>query len=297
MSYFSSLALDNREIAVLSWMCLIAALGLAKPAVRASGLLVLKALFNRKLAIPWAIQVLYVILMLVSLNGWGLWSADNFKTAVIWMFFTATVMTSKVCTAASDQMHLLRAIRGGFAITVLLEFVVNTFVLHIAIELVLVPIMAILTAMATLVEIRGEYKPIRKYADAILATLGLALLLYCIYRLWSDFDTFAEVDTLVSFLLPLVMLLLYTPFLYGIATVCVYENTFVRLRIFMNDSDLRRFAKRALLLHCGFNYERVSRWWKLYICDRPQTRAGVMGLIRDSKHSARVPPEDAASLR
>jgi hypothetical protein len=275
--------LDNREIAILIWVAGLLALVLAKPKHRKPIGGVIRAFFDKKLLICWIAEICYIAAIAFSLWGWGLWSIDNLKATTIWFFTAAVVMTVRIGSDDPQRSHLRKAMRDGFAATIIAEFLVNLYVFPIAVELVILPVMAVLGAFSVMVDLKEEHKQLRGCRDAVLTLIGGALLIYISYRIWGDFDRLFRVETLIDFLLPLLMLLLFLPFLFLLAAFIVYEATFTRLRILMKDDGLRRFTKRALLTHCWFDIDRVHRWRKLYLRDRPRSESEVLESIRRSR--------------
>ena len=275
--------LDNREIAILIWIAGLLALVLSKPKLRKPFGGVIRVLFDRKLLICWIAEIGYIAAIAFSLWGWGLWSLDNLKATIIWFFTAAVVMTVRIGSDDPQRSHLRKAVRDGFAATVLAEFLVNLYVFPIVVELVILPVMVVLGAFSVMVDLKEEHKQLRGCRDAVFTVIGGGLLIYISYRIWHDFDRVFRAETLVDFLLPLLMLILFLPFMYMLAAFIVYEATFTRLRILMRDDRLRRFTKRALLAQCRFDFDRVHRWRKLYLRERPRSEAEVLDSIHRSK--------------
>jgi len=274
---------DNRETAILIWVTGLLTLVISKPKLRETFGGVIRAIFHRKLLICWIAEIVYIAAIALSLRGWGLWSIDNLKSTIVWFFTAAVVMTIRIGSDDPERSHLRKAIREGFAVTIIAEFLVNLYVFPLAIELVILPVMIVLGAFSAMIDLKEEHKQLRGFRDVVFSLIGGALLIYITYRIWHDVDTFFSIETLIDFLLPLLMLVLFLPFIYLLAVFIAYEATFTRLNILMKDDHLRRFTIRSLLTNCWLDFDRVHRWRKLYINERPRSEAEILESIQQSR--------------
>jgi len=275
----NSWTLNNREMAIAIWLAVLLAWVLSHRGTRESIPGLLKAAFHWKLTACWIAVALYALLAALSLEGWGLWSVDNLKATLLWVVTAGLVMVFRVASEQPDRQRLWQSSIGGLKISIVLEFIANVYVFPLLIELVAVPLLAALTALAAFAEIREEHKQAKGCFNGLLSIAGLTLLGYGVYRIWADFEHFAQFSTLVDFLLPILLTVFFLPFLFVLVVVAAYETVFVQLKIFMHDDALRRFTRWELVRQCGWNFERAARWRKRYMLERPSTREAVRASI------------------
>jgi len=95
---------------------------------------------------------------------------------------------------------------------------------------------------------------------------------YAAYQLPLEFTDFWQLSTVLSFSLPIVLTVLFVPFLWLVAVAVAYENAFCRLRFFVEDPKMQRFVRRQMYWNFGLRFYEVNRWWKVYMNERPQTK-------------------------
>jgi len=273
--------LDNREIAILVWLAVFLTWVVAKREIRDAAAGLFRAAFQARLAIYYSLVLGYVALIVAVLRQLGFWHLDNLKSTLLWLFTAAFVMAIQVGLARDTGAYLAKAVREGLKISVVLEFITNLYPVTLLIELLLVPIATILTCMLVIAESKEKYKPLRGPINAILALLGLALLAYAISEARTEFRRFTNLSTLVEFLLPIVLTILFVPFLLSAAAWMKYESVFTRLQFFIEDPDLRAFTKLQLVKRFGFNLRGVDHWWEHFIQVRPRTKAEIRRSLRD----------------
>lgn len=276
--------LNNREIAVLVWLGVVLAWAVSQAKIRQATLGVLRAALAWKIVLPVLMLATYVGLVVLGLRELGFWALNNLKATVLWFLTAGILMIFDVGSVPSDDRYFQKAILNGFKVSVVLEFVVGFYVLSLLLELLLIPTATILACMLVLVESREELKTLRSPLNALVATIGFGLLAYAFYRLFTDFDSFAKISTVVEFLLPIVLTLLFLPSLYVLAAWASYENWFVRLQFFMDDPELRRFTKLHLIRTFRLNFRALNRWGQSFIRERPRTREEVLASLQSVRN-------------
>lgn len=279
--------LDNREISGALWLAIFLGWAFSNEEVRKASVGVAKAALAWKIVLCVPMMAAYVAMVVLALRSVGFWNTGNLKVTVLWSLTAALAMVFDVGSVADDERYFQKASRDGFKVSVVLEFVVNLYVLSLPLELILVPTGTILACMLVIAESKDEFKPIRALLNTVLALIGLGLLAYVAHRVYTDFQSFAQLSTLTEFLLPILLTVLFLPFLYILATVVSYENLFVRLQFLMNDPELRSFTRGQLLRKFGLNFRGLNRWAKRCSRDRPRTREEVLTSIRKSETTCR----------
>lgn len=272
--------LDNREISVVVWLAIFFAWAFSKEEVRKASVGVVKAALAWKIVLCVFMMAAYVAMVVLTLRSVGLWNTVNLKATVIWGLTAAPAMAFDVGSITEDARYFQKAVRDGFKISVLLEFIINLYVLSLPLELLLVPTIVILACMLVITESKDGLESIRVFLNTVLALIGLGLLAYATHRVYADFQFFARLPTLTEFLLPILLTALFLPFLYIFATIVSYETLFGRLQFLMNDPELRRFTKGQLLRKFGLNFRGLNRWMKCFGHNLPRTREEVLTSIQ-----------------
>ncbi len=263
--------LNNREIAILVWLMVCLLWGLSTAPIRKGMTGVVRAALAWKLVTAVLTAFAWMALIVGCLHQLGVWRWANAKVAVLWFLTAALVMIFNV-TSADDEHYFRKAILDGARISVVLEFIVNFYVFNLFLEFILVPIITVLSCLLVVAELNEEYKPVRLFLNGFMATFGFGLLIYATHKIYTDFWAFAQLDTLVELLLPLILTVFFLPFLFLLATLMAYEQVFVRLRFMLKDPILQRYTKVRLIRRFGLNFHGINRWWRQFVMDRPSTK-------------------------
>lgn len=272
---------DNREISIVIWLAIFLVWMLSKEEVRKASVGVAKAALAWKIILCVFMMSAYVAMVVLALRTAGLWNTGNLKATVIWSLTATPAMAFDVGSITEDENYFQKAVRDGFKISVVLEFIINLYVLSLPLELLLIPTITIFACMLVITESRDGFEPTHALLNTVLALIGLGLLAYAANRIYTDFQSFARLPTLTEFLLPILLTVLFLPFLYILAPIVSYENLFSRLQFLMNDPELRRFTRVQLLRKFGLNFRGLNRWAKRFSHDRPHTREEVLASIRE----------------
>jgi hypothetical protein len=88
------------------------------------------------------------------------------------------------------------------------------YVFRLVVELVLVPVLFLLAGLLVVSQLKEEYKPVERLVSNATALFGAGVFAYAGYSIYSDWSSFAKVETAKDFLVPLALSLLFMPFIY-----------------------------------------------------------------------------------
>lgn len=273
--------LDNREISIAVWLGITLAWGCSKGEIRKAGCGIVRAALRWKILLCMSMMAIYIALMVLVLHVAGVWGLGQLKATILWALTAALVMVFDVASIPSDETYFRKAMLDGLKISVVLEFIVNLYVFSLPLEFILIPVATLIACMLVIAESTEELRPAHSFLSTIMVILGLALLGHALYRAYIALDALVQMATLVEFLFPVILTLLFLPFLYMLATLVSYENVFIRLQMFVQDSELRRFTKLQLVRSFGLNFRALNRWAKRFVEQRPSTREAVLRSIRN----------------
>ena len=256
---------SNREIAAGLWLLVFIGWSLCNESVRKSFIELLKTFCAKPIIIIFVLMSIYIFMIVILLNEIGLWSIKQLKNTIMWSVSVASVMLFRINSISEDENYFKNALLDNLKIVVVLEFIVNVNSLNLLLELILVPITAILGGMLAIAESNDKFLPGKKLITAILSTIGIGLLSYSIYEISQNFYNFATKQNILDFILPIIMSSAYLPFVYFMALFMTYEVLFIRLSFFVKDANMLKYAKRATLRNFNINLSKLKRWAK-HIC-------------------------------
>jgi len=138
--------------------------------------------------------------------------------------------------------------------------VINLYVFDLWVELILVPIMAILGALLGYSSVFPKYKQVEKFLSYIVGIFGLGFLVYAIYNIIADFQGFMSASNFREFLLPIVFTILIFPVVYFMALYVSYELLFVRINFLVKNSSLAKYTKWKTVFAFHLNLKSLRIW-------------------------------------
>ena len=126
-----------------------------------------------------------------------------------------------------------------------------------------------------------KFKGAEKVVFWILLGIGLWVVGDAVVHVLRNLSEFTAIDTLVSFSLPIVMTILFSPFLIAFAIYVAYEQVFRALRWVIPEESLRAYAKLLCFAAFGSNLELLKRWHTEVVRTKPEDQASLKETIRE----------------
>jgi hypothetical protein len=254
-------ALNNRELAIAIWIFIAAIWSIFHPKIRKTLFHAIQAFFAWKLAISYILMFLYVAIVVLVLKSIRIWKISNLPLTLIWLICIAFVMLFGF-SKANDKKFFKKGIKDNFKGLVFLEFFFNLYVLSIWLELILVPIFAIFGGLLAIAEHDKEFEIAKKLINSIMTFMGLFFISYAIYMAIKDFKNFVSFENLQNFYLPIILTISFLPFVYLAALFAGYESLFIRLKFFIPDLIVLKYAKLKTIKAFNINLWQLNNWSK-----------------------------------
>lgn len=279
--------LNSREIATLIWLGFVAAAILLMPTMRKSLGGLWQAFTQKKL-----LQVVTVFAMYVGLMIWFLyvvcwWDWDQLKNTIIWTFLVALVAVFHSNKIADEPGYFRNWIMENFQAQAFIQFLVTLYTYPLPVELVVIPFVTLLTGMIAVGQNSPKTKPTAAILTNVLGVLALVFFGYALVMTVMDFWTYATVQTWRDLYIPIVLSLLFLPFIFVLYVFMSYETTFSALPFSIKDDRLRRGAKWRSILAFGPNVDLLRRWQRHVALHQPTDKATLKAGIREVKRARR----------
>jgi hypothetical protein len=294
--------LNNREIATLFWLTLLVVGAFAWPATRSSAFGVIKAFFRRPLLIVFAAAALYVAACVALLQTFHLWEWANLKTTMVWAASFAFLSMFDLNRIDEDHTYFRKTLRDTLSVTAALLFIAQFYAFRLAIELLLLPAITFIALLHAIPEAKPEHAAVNSLLGNLLATTGLTFFAYSAYQTVRHWSEFATVHTAREFGVPILLSILFLPFLYVMSVYSVYERVFIGLTWAIENDRLRRYAKRKALLNFRLDLDLLKRWRRMMLHGRPEECEAIrqsfrkVRILRErERNPPPVPPEEGWS--
>ena len=258
--------LSTREWATLIWGCIFMLYVLCHREIRKSLWNVIVIFFDKKLRILWEIILLYVLTITMVFCYLPIWENIYIKDIIIWFLFSGLIYCLNAVSSEADETYIKKILKDNLKFTMILEFFMSTFTFNIWIELAIIPVITIITVMNVIAERKEEYKNVHKLLDSVLAIAGFWIFYETIKIGINEYKQLNIINTLVSFMIPIVYLILIIPLEYILELYSKYEVLFLRMT-FKEEKDkrIRLHHRTAIFRECNFSVRKILLFQREYM--------------------------------
>lgn len=263
--------LTTRELALIIWLILLLCAVLFQSKLRYHVKEILKTAFHPQLLPLYGTFLIYVMATVALLRVVGFWDSSLLKDTVFWLLFSAMNLFFGISfnlDKIRDGRYFGGLIKDNLKSSISVEFLINLYSFRLWIELVMLPIMALLVMTNTYAELSSKrddgYKKAHSCLNYLLGIIGLIYIGYAIYKTIGDPKAVFSVAVGKELLLPLLLMLLFIPYLYALALYFKFETMFIANNVLFKDKARadRLWIKFYTLFYGNFSFKRVHRIWR-----------------------------------
>ena len=167
----------------------------------------------------------------------------------------------------ADEEYIRKVLKDNLKLMIVLEFIISTFTFNIWVELVIIPITTIIVIMNVIAEREEEYEKVHKLLDMVLAVAGFWILYETIKIGIHEYKELDALNTFISFMIPIVYLILIIPLEYILELYSKYEVLFVRMSFKeAKDKKIQRRHRWLVIKVCKLSGHKVMLFQKKYWC-------------------------------
>lgn len=145
-------------------------------------------------------------------------------------------------------------------ILAIIQFIVSIYAFPLWVELLLVPILALVGGMSAIAERDEKHNKVKKLLGGLMIFFGITVFVWTAYMLITNFNEFGQESTFYDFIVPPLLTLFYLPFIFTVMVYSTYEQAFVRLIFPIKENKLRLTAKVYAFLFFNFRIALLDRW-------------------------------------
>lgn len=258
---------STRELATAFWIgAILIAVGMAivtNKKIRQGFIGVLKCFFNRKLRKLWEIYFLYIGIITLMFSRSPIWKNIYLKDIILWTLFSGLTICMNAVAGEADEKYISKVLKDNIRFTVVTEFLLSTFTFSFWVELIIIPITTVIVLFDTVAEHKSDAIAVHKLLQDVMAFAGLCVILQTVRVGILEYRELNVINTLVSFFIPIVYLLLVTPLEYAFELYSKYEMLFIQMH-FKEPSDkmVRRKRHLKVIKVCGLSVKRIMLFQK-----------------------------------
>lgn len=258
---------STRELATAFWVgAILIAVGMAivtNKKIRQGFIGVLKCFFNRKLRRLWEIYFLYIGIITLMFSRFPIWKNIYLKDIILWTLFSGLTICMNAVAGEADEKYISKVLKDNIRFTVVTEFLLSTFTFSFWVELIIIPITTVIVLFDTVAEHKSDAIAVHKLLQDVMAFAGLCVILQTVRVGILEYRELNVINTLVSFFIPIVYLLLVTPLEYAFELYSKYEMLFIQMH-FKEPRDKKVKRKRHLkvIKACGLSVRKIILFQK-----------------------------------
>ncbi len=258
---------STRELATAFWTGIIlVAVGMTivtNKKARKSFIEVLKCFFGRKIRMLWEIYFLYIGIITFLFSRLPIWESIYLKDIIIWTLFSGLTICINAVAGEADEKYILKVLKDNIRFTMVTELLLSSFTFSFWVELIIIPITIVIVLFDTVAEHKSDAIAVHKLLQDVIAFAGLCVILQTVRVGILEYRELNVINTLVSFFIPIVYLLLVTPLEYAFELYSKYEMLFIQMH-FKEPSDKMVQRKRHLkvIKVCGLSVKRIMLFQK-----------------------------------
>ena len=258
---------STRELATAFWGgAILIAVGMAivtNKKIRQGFIGVLKCFFNRKLRKLWEIYFLYIGIITLMFSRFPIWKNIYLKDIILWTLFSGLTICMNAVAGEADEKYISKVLKDNIRFTVVTEFLLSTFTFSFWVELIIIPITTVIVLFDTVAEHKSDAIAVHKLLQDMMAFAGLCVILQTVRVGILEYRELNVINTLVSFFIPIVYLLLVTPLEYAFELYSKYEMLFIQMH-FKEPRDKKVKRKRHLkvIKACGLSVRKIILFQK-----------------------------------
>lgn len=250
--------LTTREIALSFWLLLtIVLFSLNKPSRTAMRSL-LGDFFITGIQLSILALAIYMTIITLGLSLLGLWTQALLKDTIVWGVTVAFVMQMSVNKIRSKD-YFKNVIRDTLKWTIFLEFVLSLYTFNLLTELILISSFVVLGALQGIAMTDKKHQKVQNLLSGLTGIIGLTIISITIYKTVDNYTGVLTINSLISFVYPIIMTLFFIPFIYCYAVYVKYDTLFSLASHFAKDKTKVGNIKKQILWTAKLNL------WTLWI--------------------------------
>ena len=174
-------------------------------------------------------MVAYLFVIVALLRKVSLWNPSLLKGALIWFVFSGVALGSN-SVEINREFKIHKLVGDNLRVAVIIEYLVNFYTFPLIIEVFTVPIITVIMVGSIVASNNEKLSSGYNLFEWLSVLIGMVVLSFVGLQILQNYRSFASIQTLIGFLLPLILSLCFIPFMYLAALYSHYEDVFNRLR-------------------------------------------------------------------
>ncbi|KSU03222.1 hypothetical protein KF282_1893 [Lactococcus lactis subsp. lactis] len=232
---------NNRELAAGIWIIILFLFSIFSKEFRKFYKKIFPILLKKNIIIAFLIFIVYYCIAIRILFILGFWELNLLKDSIFWFLFSEIPLLFSVISKGKDKYFFLKILRESMAFAVVVDFILNVWSFNFFIELLIVPIVIIITAFSAYSGRKKEFANVKKFCDYVFMFYGITVIITVGVHLLTDMNDIINIRSLKELLFPIFILIFNLPLMYGFSLYNIYEQIFAIM-------DKNKFTKKIAII-------------------------------------------------
>jgi hypothetical protein len=240
----------NREIASLVWIGILVIYLGRKPDVRSSVFAVFRVLFRSRLGVALALYAAWMVGAIYFLAQIGFWEPSMAKDTAIWAVPGIALFVG-INKAWEEDGFFRRRLLEAIGLTAMLELYLNLSTLDLWVELIVQPVVTVLTLTSLVAARDPKNAQIKPWIDRIVAVIVVLILIPPALQLVAVLSNPSSIrldEALRTVLLPVVLTAFALVPVYALSVWASYEDVILRMGMLGNRGRRVPWKAKAALI-------------------------------------------------
>ena len=279
--------LNNREISFAIWLGAILLYTVYKARSFKFITRLVRAFLAWKVLTMYLASTLYTCSAVYLLHKLDWWSIAQLKDTILWCTLTILKTLLNLSDVRENKNYLREALLDNLKITLLVEFITETYTFSLPVELILVPLLFLLGGIQAVASHDKKYSNTVPVLQNLVILFGLAMFMHSIWRLINTHG-YADLDKWREFTLSPILAIWFLPWLYFLVMMMAFETALTSLKIKLQEKGLYRIARKKAVRAFLFDPAGLKRWFKMLFLKDINTKAELETSIKEIKRLQRI---------
>ncbi len=286
--------LNTREVALITWLLIGLVWLIVYPTSRDWLYDLIKAIFPRNLSILYLCTIIYLSITIYFLYNLNVWNISLLKDTIIWIIITSSVLLYNVGKTKTPIKFLQKTVLATIGIATIIGFISNLEPFPYWVEFISIPIAILVSGIYVISESKEEFAQVRSVLKKAFALFSFGILLYLIYFSVGNYKKYINWETAKQFMLPILLTILYIPYLSIVSIYVQYEDIATSLSFKPISSKVLRIAILNAIYYFNLNIQGLFRWKNAVTIKDFENSTSIknsMKRILDLQKQEKIPPK------
>ena len=252
------ISFSNRELASLFWLCAFAVWVCCKSGeVRQGAMQVVKAAIAWKIVVAVLAGALYAGCLVSGAWVIGLIEKSDLFTVAKFVLLGVPLLCFRSDSLAKGEASLVSTAFDGFKIGLLVEFLLSAGQFSFLVELVVVAVVSVVLTLLAFSAQFDDAEKIQPFLNGLLSVVVLVVGLRGAFVIWKHWAELLGMESVFGVILSPLLVAAFSPFVYLLALLSLYESVSISLTFASNSSKTRAEWFYLLLRHCRMDLSRM----------------------------------------